>query len=107
LISLVNITIDILNKIHTDDESVRKFMLILNGVAFGILFLVLVIKIIRIGLFYDKEYFTQVTFILFPVALGVLLGVLLGTFVISPLLAVYWVDVGLLCVDLHLKIPVQ
>ncbi|PKY25128.1 hypothetical protein RhiirB3_472343 [Rhizophagus irregularis] len=66
LISLVNISMDVLNKSHNDDESIKIFMLILNAVVDGIQLLVIILKIVRI--------------------------------------AIYWVDAGLSCSELLLKI---
>ncbi len=82
-------------------------MLILNVVVYGILLLVIILKIVGIGLFYNKEYFTRIFFILFPVALGILFSILLGLFAISPNIVIYWMDAGLLCSELHLKISAQ
>ncbi|CAB4391775.1 unnamed protein product [Rhizophagus irregularis] len=48
LISLVNISIDVLNKGHNDDESIKTFMLILNAIVGGIQLLVIILKIVRI-----------------------------------------------------------
>ncbi|PKY47483.1 hypothetical protein RhiirA4_462684 [Rhizophagus irregularis] len=49
LISLVNISMDVLNKSHNDDESIKIFMLILNAVVDGIQLLVIILKIVRIA----------------------------------------------------------
>jgi len=40
---------DGLNKIHNDDESIKTFMLILSAVVAGVQFLVIILKIVRIG----------------------------------------------------------
>ena len=39
---------DVLNKGHNDDESIKTFMLILNAVVDGIQLLVIILKIVRI-----------------------------------------------------------
>ncbi|RIA91945.1 hypothetical protein C1645_736712 [Glomus cerebriforme] len=89
LVSLVNIPIDVLSEKHNDDESIKKFILILNVVVYGIPLLAIILKIVGI------------------VALGILFSVLLGLFTILPNIAIYWVDAGLLCSELHLKISAQ
>ncbi|POG70529.1 hypothetical protein GLOIN_2v1479185 [Rhizophagus irregularis DAOM 181602=DAOM 197198] len=66
LISLVNILMDVLNKGHNDNESIKTFMLILNAVVGGIQLLIIILKIVMI--------------------------------------AIYWVDVGLSCSELLLKV---
>ncbi|CAG8570000.1 16942_t:CDS:2 [Rhizophagus irregularis] len=85
LISLVNISMDVLNKSHNDDESIKIFMLILNAVVDGIQLLVIILKIVRI---------VVVVIVLFSILLKV---------DISPNIAIYWVDAGLSCSELLLK----
>ncbi|CAB4406862.1 unnamed protein product [Rhizophagus irregularis] len=97
LISLVNISMDVLNKSHNDDESIKIFMLILNAVVDGIQLLVIILKIVRIGLFYNKEYFIRIFYILFPVVVVIILFSILLKVDISPNIAIYWVDAGLSC----------
>ncbi|CAB5173711.1 unnamed protein product [Rhizophagus irregularis] len=86
LISLVNISMDVLNKSHNDDESIKIFMLILNAVVDGIQLLVIILKIVRI---------VVVVIVLFSILLKV---------DISPNIAIYWVDAGLSCSELLLKV---
>ncbi|CAG8761982.1 1471_t:CDS:2, partial [Rhizophagus irregularis] len=78
LISLVNILMDVLNKGHNDNESIKTFMLILNAVVGGIQLLIIILKIVMIA------YYLKVD--------------------ISPNIAIYWVDVGLSCSELLLKV---
>ncbi|PKC68793.1 hypothetical protein RhiirA1_533946 [Rhizophagus irregularis] len=104
LISLVNISMDVLNKSHNDDESIKIFMLILNAVVDGIQLLVIILKIVRIGLFYNKEYFIRIFYILFPVVVVIVLFSILLKVDISPNIAIYWVDAGLSCSELLLKV---
>ncbi|RIA86276.1 hypothetical protein C1645_829531 [Glomus cerebriforme] len=106
LISLVNISMDVLNKGHNDDESIKTFMLILNAVVDGILLLVIILKIVRMGLFYNKEYFNRIFYILFPVVVVIILFSILLKVDISPNIAIYWVDAGLLCSELLLKVEI-
>ncbi|GBC05102.1 hypothetical protein RclHR1_06030002 [Rhizophagus clarus] len=46
-------------------------------------------------------------FYLFPAFLGISFGVLLELLAISPNISIYWIDAGLLCSELHLKISAQ
>jgi hypothetical protein len=50
--------------------SIKIFILILNAVVYGIQLLVIIIKIVRIDLFYDKKYLVQILYILVPVTFG-------------------------------------
>ena len=95
---------DVLNKGHNDDESIKTFMLILNAVVNGIQLLVIILKIVRIGLIYNKEYFIRIFYILFPVVVVIFLFSILLKINNSPNIAIYWVDAGLSCSELLLKV---
>ncbi|CAG8599241.1 1221_t:CDS:2 [Funneliformis caledonium] len=95
---------NILNSKNQDDESIKRFLLILNAAVYGIQLIVVLIKIVRICLFYDQEHFDRMYFILVPVAFGILISVLMGIFVVSPNIAISWVDAGLEWSELHYKL---
>ncbi|CAG8531090.1 6477_t:CDS:2 [Funneliformis mosseae] len=87
---------------NQDDESIKRFLLILIAAVYGIH---LIVILIRIGLFYDIEHFDRIYyFILVPVAFGILISVLMGIFVVSTNIAISWVDAGLEWSEIHYKL---
>jgi hypothetical protein len=77
---------------YTSEESTKIFVIIINCLYYFIKFIILMIKIERDGIIYNKFHDL---YILTPSSLGLLCAVFLGLYVQSPVLTINFINVGL------------
>lgn len=91
--TMITIAITLANALYfRSDDSTEIFSLIINSVYYGAKFVIMGIKVEVDGIIYNKIY---AFIICIPIMLGLLIALVLGVFVQSPVITVNFVNVGL------------
>ncbi|CAG8437587.1 11907_t:CDS:2 [Funneliformis mosseae] len=90
---IITVAITLANALYfKSDKSTKNFSLIINSVYYGTKFDIMGIKVEIDGTIYNKNFAFIISI---PIMLGLLIAVILGVYVQSPVITVNFVNVGL------------